>query len=270
MNKRMLSLMALLLACLMLITACGKKPNAGTDDPDQQQGSSGGNTGNQGGSGSGNTGNIGNNSGGNNTGGSQTDDPKAQKLGTVDGTEYWLIDYRRDPSANDATAFQLYATAGGTTTVLYATEGVLEYARGSLEQSGNTALYFTASSAQGGNATLYCYDLYNKTVQQILAAPCSNMAVFSGSGKWDGYGWILQEDYVMAIDLQRQTADMTMAASLAELSGFSDVGSSFFGDQKSASIKESEYGVLEIALKQGSTLTGYLYTCDTFTAVKLK
>ncbi len=270
MNKRMISLLALLLACLMIITACGKKPAGdGPDDPHQQQGSSGGTGNSQGGSGSGSSGDTGD-SGSQGSGGTQAGDPKTQILGTVDGVEYRLIDFQRDAGSNDATAFQLCAVMGDTTTVLYSTEGTLEYAGGSLEQSGNTALYFTASSSQGGPATLYCYDLYSKAVQQVLAAPCSNMVVFSGSGQFDGYGWVLQDDYVMAIDLKTQTADMTMAASTMELGGFSSVGGSFFGSGQSASIKESEYGVLEITLQRGSSLLGYLYTCDTFTAVELK
>lgn len=275
MKKRMIALLALLLACLMIITACGKKPaqGAGPDDPDQQQGSSGGTGDNQGGSGSGNggTGNPDGGTQGSGGGGSSDGAPtQEQKLGTVDGVEYWLVEFQRDASSNDATKYQLNAVSGGAATVLYSTAGILQYAAGSLEASGNTALYFTASEEADGNATLYCYDLYSKEVQQVLAAPCSNMVVFSGSGQLDGYGWVLQDDYVMPIDLQNQTADMTMAASTMELSGFSSVGGSFFSSQQSASLKESEYGVLEITLKRGSSLMGYLYTCDTFTAVELK
>ena len=272
MKRRFLSLWALVLACLLVLAACGKPDSQGNtpDDPDQQQGSSGSTGGtDSSGSGSGSTG--GTDSSGSGSSSSGTSDAKTVKLGEVDGVAYWLWEIQRTESSNDAVTYQLYAVGGtlSAMTLLYTTDGVLEYAAGSLEQSGNTALYFTAAAAAESSATLYCYDLYSKEVRQVLAAPCSNMVVFSGSGDLEGYGWILQEDYVMAIDLKSQTADMTMAASTMELGGFAGVGS-FFGVQKSASIKESEYGVLEITLTTGSSLTGYLYTCDTFTAVKIK
>lgn len=263
MKKKILSLCALCLACLLVITACGKSGQQGNKpDDSQQQGSSGTGSGTSGADQPG---------GSTGSGTSGTGDVKQTKLGEVDGVSYWLLDFNRSQSSNDATTYQLCAVSGTqlATTVLYSTDGTLEYAAGSLEKSGNTALYFTAGK-QGENATLYCYDLYSKEVMQVLAAPCSNMVVFAGSGKLDGYGWILQDDYVMAVDLKTQTADMTMAGSTMEIGGFADVGGSFFGNQKSASIQESEYGVLEITVSTGSTLTGYLYTCETFTAVKMK
>lgn len=278
MKRRFLSLWALVLACLLVLAACDKPDSQGNtpDDPDQQQGSSGsagtgsgGSTDQPDGSGSGSAG--GTDSSGSGSSSSGTSDDQSVKLGEVDGVAYWLRKSELEESGRPAVTYQLYAVGGtlSAMTLLYTTDGVLEYAAGSLEQSGNTALYFTAAAAAESSATLYCYDLYSKEVRQVLAAPCSNMVVFSGSGDLEGYGWILQEDYVMAIDLKSQTADMTMAASTMELGGFAGVGS-FFGVQKSASVKESEYGVLEITLTTGSSLTGYLYTCDTFTAVKIK
>lgn len=287
MKRNLIPLLALLLACLMILSACASKPGQSNipDDPNQQ-GSSGGSQ-NSGGTGSGQggggsqSGSTGDPDGSGQSGstdpngGNQSgsaDPTKTTQLGQADGVTYQLVEFDRTATDNDATRYQLCAVSGadGQSTVLYATEGDFVYAAGSLEASGNTALYFTASKQEGGKATLYCYDLYNKDVQQVLAAPCSNMVVFAGSGQWDGYGWILQHDYVMAIDLQNQMADMTQAASTAELSGFAGVGSSFFGTDKTASIKESEYGVLEVTVTTGSSLQGYLYTCDTFTAVALK
>lgn len=264
MKRKLIALLALTLACLMILAACGGKPgkNNGVDDPNQQQGGSSGEGGGaQSGGGSGDPDN-----------GTDPGDMIAgysTLLGKVDGVSYWTITF--DEAQPGEIKYVLCAgdMAAPTYQKLFETAGDFTYAEGSLEGSDNTALYFTASQSRGGEATLYCYDLYNQEVQQVLAAPCSNMVVFGGV-QWDRYGWILQQDYVMAIDLESQMADMTQAVSTAELSGFSTVGGSFFGPDKTASIQESEYGVLEITLTVGSTLQGYLYTCDTFTAVALK
>ena len=287
MKRNLIALLALMLACLMILSACASKPGqSNLPDDSTQQGSSGGsqdsggNNSGQGSSGGNQSGSTGDPNGGQSgstdpDGGNQsgsTDATKTTQLGQADGVTYQLVEFERTATDNDATRYQLCAVSGAEAqpSVIFATEGDFVYAAGSLEASGNTALYFTASKQAGGKATLYCYDLYNQEVQQVLAAPCSNMVVFTGSGQWDGYGWILQHDYVMAIDLENQMADMTQAVSTTELSGFASVGSSFFGTDKTASIKESEYGVLEVTVTVGSTLQGYLYTCDTFTAVALK
>ena len=266
MKRNYCTVLALLLACLLVLTACGSKPQGnqpddpvggGTQQPGGSTGQPGGSTGQPGGSGD------------PSGGGSGSNEPERIFLGGVSGVEYWMAVYPADPSRNNAVSRELYAVKNGVADVICATDDVLEYAAGSLEASGNGALYFTASETVGGPVTLYCYDLYGEETRQVLAAPCSNMVVFSG-GDLGHYGWILQEDYIMPVDLKTQMADMTMAASVAELSAFSDVGGSFFADGQTAAIKESEYGVLEITLTRGSTMTGYLYTCDTFTAVKLK
>ena len=283
MKKKIMMLCAVLLACLLVLMACGKPGQQGNqpDDPDKQQGSSGTGTGTDqpGGSGS----DSGDQPGGSGTdqpggsGGSGTEQPGGDSaeperilLGAMEGIEYWMAVYPADPARNHAFSRELYAVRNNVAEEIYVTDGVLEYAVGSLEKSGCSALYFVASETADGPATLYCYDLYGEETRQVLAAPCSNMVVFEGLGNMDGYGWVLQEDYVMPVDLKTQTADMTMAASIMELSAFADVGGSFFANGQKASIKESEYGVLEITLTRGSTMTGYLYTCDTFTAVKLK
>lgn len=278
MKRNILTVLALLLACLLVLTACGRGNQPG-DKPDNPVG---GGTGLPGGSGSGEQ--PGGSGSGEQPGGSGSTDPDGSGsgsvggdsnepervfLGGVNGVEYWLAVYPADPGRNGAVSRELYAVKNAVADVICTTDGVLDYAKGSLEASGNNALYFTASENPEGNATLYCYDLYSQEVRQVLAAPCSNMVVFSG-GDLGHYGWILQEDYIMPVDLKTQMADMTMAVSTMELSAFADVGGSFFANGQTASIKESEYGVLEITLTRGSTMTGYLYTCDTFTAVKLK
>ena len=86
MKKRTISLLALLLACLMIITACGKKPTQGNkpDDSEQQQGSSG-NTGSDlpGGSGTGSGDQPGGSSG--SGGGTGTSNDQNIKIGEVNG-----------------------------------------------------------------------------------------------------------------------------------------------------------------------------------------
>ncbi len=277
MKRNILTVLALLLACLLVLTACGRGNQQGNkpDDPvgggtDQPGGSgSGEQPGGSGGTDPGGSGSGGQPGGSGSTNPGDSNEPERIFLGGVGGVEYWMAVYPADPDRNDAVSRELYAVKNAVADVIYATEGELDYAEGSLEASGNSALYFTASQAANGPVTLYCYDLYGEETRQVLAAPCSNMVVFSG-GDLGQYGWILQEDYVMPVDLKTQMADMTMAASIAELGAFADVGGSFFAKGQTASIKESEYGVLEITLIRGSTMTGYLYTCDTFTAVKLK
>lgn len=262
--KRTLRLLALMLICLLVLTACGRGGQQG-NPPDDPVGG-GQQSGNESGSGNGGSGGSGNESGtGNESGSGGTEQTKTTVLGEINGVTYQLVEFLRTQSDNDATRFQLCAVGGD---VLFATAGDLDYAEGSLEASGNAALYFTASTQEGGAAALYCYDLYSKTSHELLAAPCSNMVVFEGD--LSGYGWLLQDDYIMPVNLKTQMADMSMAVSIAELPVFANVGSSFFADGRTVSVKESERGVLEIALTQGSTMEGYLYTCDTFTAVKLK
>lgn len=252
MNRKWMYLLACVLACLMLISACGK-PAGGEkpDDPQPPNGDSGSQT----------------------SGGSTDPDDlisaQTTVLGEVNGVTYWMLTF--DEAGEGEILHHLCAgdLAASGYEKLFETDGKMEYAEGSLESSGGSALYFTVSPAAGGAATLYCYDLYSKQVKQVLAAPCSNMVIFA-EGDLAGYGWILQEDYVLAINLRNQKTEMTLSVSTTEVGGFADVGGSFFRDGQTATLKPAEEGVLEITLQHGSSLLGYLYTCDTFTAVKIK
>lgn len=277
MKQRSIMILALLLACLAVFAACGRPAQGNnTDDPDPgQTGTVDGNgTGSTDGDGNTDGTGTGSTDGSGNTDGSGTGaDPFA---GINQGEAFAVYDnwaYFSGFSGADA-ARSVYLLRqqidGEEKQILMKQEGKAEvcYAEGSLEASGNAALFFSLLEEDGSGA-LYCYDLYSNAVRQVLAAPCGNMVVFSGGGRYDGYGWVLQQDYVMPVRLKSQTADMSMAASTMEVGGLMSVGDSFFTDSQYAVLKESEYGVLEITLIRQNEAVTYLYTCDTFTATRV-
>ena len=92
MKRNYFTVLALLLACLLVLTACGSKPQGNKpNDP------VGGGTEQPGGSGN-QPGGSGDPSGG----GSGSNEPERIFLGGVSGVEYWMAVYPADPSRNNA------------------------------------------------------------------------------------------------------------------------------------------------------------------------
>lgn len=185
---------------------------------------------------------------------------------TVDGWAYFTASITEDGKTGSGVC----RSKDGESQVLYRGEdgGAVDYVAGSYAGSDNTGLYFTVAGKDGTG--LHLFDLYSQSFQRVIGAQCSNMVVFSATGgALDGLGWILYNEYILPVKLSRQTLEMQMAVSIQDLAGAADLGNSFFGEGKTASVSGSDYGVLEITVTDHGVISQYLYTCETFHLQKI-